>query len=178
MMSLEYVMLGLLSLGPRTGYDLKKELAESRILHWSGNSNQIYKTLLALSHAKTVDCEVVHQEKGPTKKVFTLSPLGRERLKAWLISDAGLPEMRNPFITRLLFAGILDHRELEAVILDYESRLRIQEKVAAEYRARRGHETPGSREDYLNTCMDDYAVLLIETELAWLRKLRARLPAR
>ena len=175
-MNLEHVMLGLLSLGPRTGYDLKKEIANSRILHWSGNSNQIYRALLQLSEAEMVTVEVVHQDKGPTKKIFSLTALGREKLRAWMTSEVEPPETRNGFLTRLLFAGALEHSETEAMILAYEQVLRVQKMVAVEERERRSGTDPATRAGYLASGIDDYAVRMLETEMDWLRKLRSRMP--
>ena len=44
-MTLEYAILGLLSWKPFSGYDLKKIFSDSPIYYWSGNNNQIYRTL-------------------------------------------------------------------------------------------------------------------------------------
>ena len=47
-MSIEHAILGLLSWRPMSGYDLKKIFEEASILYWSGNNNEIYRTLVKL----------------------------------------------------------------------------------------------------------------------------------
>ena len=44
-MSLEYVILGFLEVGPKTGYDLKKRFDRSVAGFWPADQSRIYRTL-------------------------------------------------------------------------------------------------------------------------------------
>lgn len=67
-MSIQYAILGLLSWKPASGYELKKVIEQSPTMHWSGNNNQIYRSLVQLLDKGYVTNEVQHQESSPSKK--------------------------------------------------------------------------------------------------------------
>ncbi len=90
-MSIKYAILGVLSWKPSTGYDLKKIFEESSIMYWSGNNNQIYKTLVQLLVEDLVTNEVLHQESTPSKNIYTITDRGAAALKEWVLST---PELR------------------------------------------------------------------------------------
>ena len=73
-MSIQYAILGLLSQQPLTGYDLKKIFVEEETFYWSGNNNQIYRTLVKLHEAALVTQEVHHQETAGTNRYFRCNP--------------------------------------------------------------------------------------------------------
>ncbi len=106
-MTIEYAILGILSLRPMTGYDLKKVMQESQFMHWSGNNNQIYKALLELLEQEYVENEVQHQDGAPSKKLYTITQKGREELAEWSASAPEIPECKKPFLTQLAFADAL-----------------------------------------------------------------------
>jgi PadR family transcriptional regulator AphA len=59
-MSIKLAILGILSWETSTGYDLKKIIEDSSAMYWSGNNNQIYKTLVQLLGEELVTNEVQH----------------------------------------------------------------------------------------------------------------------
>ena len=81
-MTIEYAILGLLSLRPMTGYDIKKVFAGTAALYWSDNNNQIYRTLLNLHRDQLLEREIQPQENYPARKVYRISEKGREELRA------------------------------------------------------------------------------------------------
>ena len=83
-MSIKYAILGLLSWKSLSGYDLKKMIADSAALYWSGNNNQIYKTLVQLLDEELVTSEVHYQENLPPRKVYTINEKGQDELKKWV----------------------------------------------------------------------------------------------
>lgn len=64
-MIIDYAILGLLSWKPLTGYDVKRVMQGSSFLYWSGNNNQIYKTLVKLLESGFVTNEIQYQENAP-----------------------------------------------------------------------------------------------------------------
>ena len=173
-MEIEYVILGLLSLGPRSGYDIKKEVSRSRVFYWSGNSNQIYRGLLRLSESALVQSEVVQAAAGPSKKVFEITQLGKERLRSWLLSDVEAPEIRNAFLMRLSFAANLNTAEINAMLLGYSEHLQVQAKMLKEVSARRQSSEESPKAQIIAGAIDEYQSLIVETELTWLRRLRSQ----
>jgi PadR family transcriptional regulator AphA len=177
-MSIQYAILGFLSWRPLSGYDLKKLFAESEFFYWSGNSNQIYRTLVRLHKEGLVTREVEHQESYPDRKVYALTDEGRAALRAWAGSPPELPELRHSFLVQLAWADLLPPDELDALLQAYEDRVRAQLLICQE-QARRGEIDPArtAREAYLWRAVAGNWIGFYAHELAWLRGLRDGLAA-
>src|SRR5512147_2514579 len=100
-MSLECAILGLLSLRPLTGYDIKKMFEGSAVLYWSGNNNQIYTSLVKLHEKELISREIELQEDRPPRKIYSITPKGLRELKQWLLSEPEPPQLKNSFLVQL-----------------------------------------------------------------------------
>jgi PadR family transcriptional regulator AphA len=175
-MDIQFAILGLLSWQPLSGYDLKKMIAESDILYWSGNNNQIYNNLIALHKAGLVSQEVVFQESLPAKKIYTLTEAGRQRLRTQLLSDPELPELRSNFMIQLAWAGKLSKDQLEDLLARYGQEIRIQLHMRKE-RANPLTVQPGqtARESFLLLKLQEHLISFYQYELDWIRQLQKEL---
>ncbi len=175
-MSIQYAILGILSCRPYTGYDLKKIIQDSPFMHWSGNNNQIYKSLVELLEDGFVTSEVHHQESSPSKKVYTITREGLAELKDWVCSAPELPECKKTFLVQLAWADQLSSDELNALLSKYEYELKMQ-IVLHQERKRRGAFSPGRslREELIWDSIDQNILSSFESELEWLKKLRIQL---
>jgi DNA-binding PadR family transcriptional regulator len=175
-MSIKYAILGILSYQPQTGYDLKKLFAESAALYWSGNNNQIYRTLVELLDAGRVTNEVHMQEKLPPKKIYSITEKGRLELKNWTQSRPEPPEFRNTFLIQLMWADLLTAAELDTVLAGYEQEVQNQLLMQRE-QARRGAAPPArtARESVIWNAIAENIAGAYEQELRWVQKLRADL---
>ncbi len=166
-------ILGFLSWRPQTGYDLKKLIAESEILPWSGNNNQIYKTLLELHRAGLVTVEVEQQEALPARKVYSITPVGQTELRQWVRSEPEAPGFRNGFLIQLLWADQLSAAELTDLLDRYEREVNLEVvRVQEILRRRRGSPDRTSRETYLWSMLHENRIRGYQAELDWLRDLR------
>lgn len=175
-MTIQYVMLGFLSWRPFSGYELKKLIADSPFFHWSGNNNQIYTTLVQLHREGLVSYEIEHQEKNPSRKIYSITPEGLDRLKTWLLSNPDPPQFRNPFLTQLAWADLLDNTGLESLLEQYEQEVRLQWLMGKE-QTKRGIFSPARspRQMLLWGMMNENRLAFYKSELDWIRKLRAKL---
>lgn len=186
-MSIENAILGLLSLRPATGYDLKKMFERSMALYWSGNNNQIYRALVQLHHDQLVSMEVQHQSHGPFRKVYTLTAKGAAALNAWLRAAPELPQVRHMFLIQLAWADQLEPRELDDLLARYEEAARDQISMLRAQRQPKDGAPPGDyvdpsqarspREKVVWGLIQDNWVGFYEHELEWVRKLRKALTA-
>jgi PadR family transcriptional regulator AphA len=172
-MNLSYAILGLLSWKPLSGYDLKKIFADSTILYWSGNNNQIYKALVQLHDEGLVTQEVHYQEYLPARKIYTITEKGQEALKAWVLSTPDLFEFHNTFLIQLTWADLLSGEELSALLNHYEEEVHVhflmqQEKV----RRMEPSSARTPREAYLWEMAMQNILSVYESELAWVRRVR------
>ncbi len=175
-MSIKHAILGFLSWTPLTGYELKKLFAESVTLYWSGNNNQIYRTLVELHQEHLVTLEVQHQADRPSRKLYTITDKGQAELRQWVLSTPELPQLRNRFFVQLAWADQLDSAELDGLLATYEEELRVQ-LLMLRTQERRKTVSPDRtpREAYLwGMIMEDF-VSFHEHELNWVRKLRQTL---
>lgn len=172
-MSIKYAILGILSSKPLTGYDLKKIIQESPFMYWSGNNNQIYKSLLELLDEGFVTNEVQHQESSPSKKIYTITKEGLAELKEWVISSPEPPELKKPFLIQLAWTDQLKLDELNTLLSGYENQIRMQILLQTE-KQRRGTFSPArtSRETYLWDMIQENIISSYENELTWLGKIR------
>lgn len=175
-MAIRYAILGFLSWEPMTGYDLKKRFAESEILHWSGNSNQIYTALVELHREHLVTREVHDRESGPSRKVYAITDQGRSALRQWVLSSPGLPQLRNPFLVQLAWADLLDAGELDALLEKYEEELHVRLLMLREQNQRtRPAPARTPRETYLWDMIMENRLSFYAHELDWVRQLRRAL---
>lgn len=103
--TLRYIILGLLGARPMTGYDIKLAFDRALASYWNAGNSQIYTTLKNLSVARLVESEVIVQKTRPNRKVYHLTPAGREELDRWLREDVPERFTKDDFLTKLFFCG-------------------------------------------------------------------------
>lgn len=175
-MSIQYAILGLLSWRPATGYDLKKIFEDSPTLYWSGNNNQIYKSLVKLLEEEMVTCIIEHQEGAPSKKVYSITGKGRSCLKEWVVAEPELPEFRNTFLVQLAWADQLSPAEIDQLLHNYETAIALQCAYEQE-RIRRGIPSPhrSGREAFLWEKISGNLLSHYQHELQWVQEVRREL---
>jgi DNA-binding PadR family transcriptional regulator len=175
-MAIRYAIMGLLSWRAFSGYELRKFFSESAALYWSGNSNQVYPTLVQLHKEGLVENEVRQRGGYPPSKVYSLTAAGEAALGEWVKADPVVPQLRNTFLTQLAWADRLDDDELQSLLDRYEHEVRTKLLMQRELIRRRPEEparTP--REALLWGMIADHDCALYEAELGWLQRLRTAL---
>jgi DNA-binding PadR family transcriptional regulator len=105
-MALKYAILGLLHYKDMHGYRIKEHIERNFGHMWSINFGQIYPNLKKLKEQRLIKMreETQNGGKGPPRKLYSLTPKGRDEFKKWLESS---PErgmlMRDPFLMRFVF---------------------------------------------------------------------------
>ena len=103
----EAAVLGLLSHGPRSGYDLKKAVESSVGYFWAPAKSQIYAVLPRLVESGYASVRKVAQDQRPDKSVYRLTRSGRAALKEWIEETPMPPDpSRNPFLIKLFFGDV------------------------------------------------------------------------
>lgn len=176
-MSMKYVILGLLSRKPATGYELKKIIEGSPVMLCSSNNSQIYKTLGQLLSEGLVAVEAPQQEDVLYKKVYTITGDGLAGLKDWVLSEPEAPEFRKTFLLQLAWADRLSREELNRLLLKYENELSIQVLVHQE-KSRCNTYIPGRspRETILWNMISNNLISSLKSELDWVRRIRREMP--
>ncbi|HQR68639.1 MAG TPA: PadR family transcriptional regulator, partial [Thermoanaerobaculia bacterium] len=102
-MSLHHLLLGLLSQGPASGWDLKSRIAEEPPLGWDAELAQIYPALARLRRGGFVTVRRRRSPKGPPRKEYRISASGLKELRTWLAEPPSLPRERDAALARLAF---------------------------------------------------------------------------
>jgi PadR family transcriptional regulator AphA len=106
-----YVVLGMLQLGRRTGYEIKQLVDVSTRFFWAASYGQIYPELRRLEKLGLITGEPDDSD-GRRRKAYELTAEGKRVLREWLTSGDPLHvEMRNEGMLRLFFADGLDADE-------------------------------------------------------------------
>lgn len=117
-MSLRYAILGLLSLGDFTGYDVSKRFAGSIGFFWSAKHSQIYPELGKLSEEGLVTFQAVEQDSKPNKKLYSITAAGRRDLQQWLQSPLEPRSFKDPVLLRAFCASQMEAADLMAQLAE------------------------------------------------------------
>lgn len=123
--SLQEAILGLLAIRPMSGYDVRRSYQRALQSIWYAPIGQVYPTLRKMAQEGLVEPHVEVQEGRPNRKVYSLTPQGREKLTGWLSRPADLPEMHHGFIHRLFLLDHLAPERREDFARDYAGRCRV-----------------------------------------------------
>src|SRR5918999_5504170 len=99
----KYAILGMLSIEPMSGYDIKKEVETSISNFWTESYGQIYPVLRKLIGEKLVTKTVESEAGKPDRHVYALTAQGRKELRRWLREGFAPKIQRNEFLLKLFF---------------------------------------------------------------------------
>lgn len=163
----DYALLGLLAMGPKSGYDIKKN-ADSMLRHfWHESFGQIYPRLNRLHENGFVEKEEEVQTGKPNRYVYTLTDAGRAALKDWLAQPAEPMRPRNELLLKLFLGRFTDPATLLTVLADYKEQrqgmLRTLEAISTQLDEEAQHE-PDYRYWMLTL---DFGKRALHTQLEW-----------
>jgi len=104
---LEVALLGLLSVRPMTGYEIKRQYARGIAPWWETPRTQIYPKLRELERRGLVRHQYIVQQGKPNKRVYSLQPHGSAALEDWLRTDIRWPDLRQHMMMRLFLGNLL-----------------------------------------------------------------------
>lgn len=105
---LKYAILGLLQYTDMHGYRIKEHIEQNFGHMWSINYGQIYPNLKKLHDDGLVEMTEMSQngEKGPPRKLYSITDKGKEAFLKWLETSPEKPMLlRDPFLMKFVFFG-------------------------------------------------------------------------
>jgi PadR family transcriptional regulator, regulatory protein AphA len=120
---MEFVILGLLALRAMTVYEINKALERGVSLFYSASFGSINAAIGRLLE-KGLISGLEKVENGRNKKIFHLTPSGREAFHDWLNSDIEAEKVKDPGLTRLYFMGFTSAAERIRVLEAHLEKLR------------------------------------------------------
>ncbi len=132
-----YVILGMVNLAPRSGYEIKAFADQTTRFFWAASYGQIYPELKRLERAGLIEGTSSPQG-GRKRKIFEITAAGREELRDWLRAAPRTFELRDEGLLKLFFSDAVkpedasrNLRAMRAEHLDTVDRLRAIEPIAA-----------------------------------------------
>lgn len=168
-MSLPHAILGFLNVLPMTGYDLKTQAFDRSVAHfWPAVLPQIYRELEALEMRGWVSHTVQVQLGRPNRKVYSITPAGRDELEHWLRTHQPPPAHREAFLIQLFFAAGLPNSVIRSLL--QAQRAAHAERLAAlqEIVIPPAEDALAHRRHTLTGMTLDLGLRLEQTYLAWL----------
>ena len=128
---MEYLILGLLTLAPMTGYDLQQFIKKNLALICSHSAGSVQAALAKLEREGKVDASEIIEGRR-RKKRFFITDTGRAAFSRWVGQPMQADRVKNMELSRLFFAGLAAPDERLAAIRDY---IRQMEETKAVLRA-------------------------------------------
>jgi DNA-binding PadR family transcriptional regulator len=115
-------VLGMLSLGARTGYDIQKAAEVSLRFFWAVSPAQVYGELRRLEDAGMI-AGADDGRGARRRRSYTLTAAGHRTLTTWLTGPDSSPlEIRDQTLLRLFFAAAVTPRQADQILSDAHRR--------------------------------------------------------
>ena len=135
-----YVILGMLRLGRRTGYEIKSLVDVSTRFFWAASYGQIYPELSRLEELGLVRGKE-DRSNGRRRKAYELTAAGKRALHDWLTSEDELHiELRHEGALKFFFSDALTAEEQLALLRHTRA---THERIAEQLRAIEPESTTG-----------------------------------
>ena len=177
-------LLGVLSIKPMTGYEIREFIGMSIGNFWSESFGQIYPALKRLESAGLIAAEPESKSEAASvkrpggsarRRVYALTEAGRARLAAWLETPAMPQVPRNDLLLKLFFGRNAPAATLRALVAEerarYAADLKRYEAMGPEIAS---HKT-GNEAYYLMTL--SYGLAEAKAIVGWCDKTLAALDA-
>lgn len=102
-------ILGLLTIQPMSGYDMKQAIEISLGHFWSESFGQIYPQLRALSGEGLIaELPPDEPQSDRPRRVYDITDAGRDALREWLEQEPSEQVIRNELLLKIFFATACD----------------------------------------------------------------------
>jgi DNA-binding PadR family transcriptional regulator len=185
--SLRDAVLAALLEGEASGYDLAKGFDASVANFWMATPQQLYRELERLADQGLIQARVVHQERRPNKRMFSLTEAGRDAIRQFTARAPKPSVIRDELAVKVLAADAGDAQAVRDFMVE---RLQWAKAKLQRYERMRARMLDGRSEDeYLAQTerVGPYLTLLRgisfeEENIRWAKRaqtiIERRLPAR
>ena len=133
----EYAVLGLLTFGERSGYELDALASQTIGYFWHPAKSKIYAVLPRLVERGLAEAAPVTQDKRPDKVTYGITPPGERALRLWLRSGtAVVAPTRNELLLKLFFGRLVEPEVLHEQVAVHRGRAEAQLAELEEIEAR------------------------------------------
>lgn len=125
-----FLILGLLSEEPLTGYEIKKIVDMRFSYFWSESYGQIYPELNRMSKEGVIhQIESQTPTKGRSSCKYEITPEGLEELKKWLVAPVDKEVIRYELLLKLYFSNLAPTENIIDHIREFQINHRKQQHI-------------------------------------------------
>jgi PadR family transcriptional regulator, regulatory protein AphA len=110
----DYIFLAFLKTGPRSAYDLKKEMTSSVNFFWSAQHSQVYQQANRLLRDGYIEPRGSASVRN--RQLLTLTDEGLQAVDRWLEEPAAPYRIYDESLAKLYFANYTDHATTEELL--------------------------------------------------------------
>ena len=171
-MSVRFALLGLLAGEPHHGYELRAEFLAlvGGEENWDVRPPQIYSTLSRLEDSGLVAEAAIEKDGGPEKRIYIITPKGRDELQAWFDEAVLSDHLHDEFYVKLMLTLSGGDQLTRRVIQVQRSALYRELHRVTEQRQR-----ADPKVGLAHILLLDKTVMHLEADLRWLDMVEARL---
>ena len=171
MTNAELAVLTLVAERPRHGYEIERVIGERGMREWTEiGFSSIYYLLKKLEREGLIEGQLEAAKRGPARKVYRLTPAGREAARAGVIEALAAPHRCYPPL-QLGLANLSGIPATEAVAALRQHRDALVEQLA-QLQARQESQQP--LPSFVDA-MFDYSATMIQAEKGWIEKFIAQI---
>jgi len=122
------ILLGLLTVQPMSGYDLRQSILGSVGHFWNESYGQIYPNLKKLASGGFVKCRTVRGKGKPDRHIYSITDKGRQRLRKWLAVPPQPEIPRNELLLKLF----LGEQASPEILIGYVDEMARQSRAVLE----------------------------------------------
>ncbi len=119
-----FALLGLLTIEPMTGYEMKKFVGSTISHFWRESYSNIYPLLKKMRSEGLVSCKSHKQTGKPDRQVYHLTSKGRKEFQGWLIEPSSEELIKSELLLKLFFGSQMPVDSIEEQLCDYEGQQR------------------------------------------------------
>ncbi|MEM7426812.1 MAG: PadR family transcriptional regulator [Pseudomonadota bacterium] len=123
-MSLKFALLGLISVKPASGYDLKRTIERSIYFIWNATAPQIYSTLRKLRDDGYISSRDLPQQGKPDKQIHSITAAGRKALETFVSEPIRSSVTRDEVLLRIFFGNLGAADAMQKELRSYLERVR------------------------------------------------------
>ena len=171
---IEYIILGLLYVKARSGYDIKKLMEENISMFYKASNGSIYPALRKLEEKGFIEMglEKLGQRE---KKIYQITKEGKVMFKKWLLEPISYNPSNMQECVKVFFLDFLEPIEREQVLRDLEEKLKqgLEELKAIEKQYAREEEI---KNRYYRMSTLYYGIGICKETLRWCQYIRQEKP--
>jgi DNA-binding PadR family transcriptional regulator len=107
----KFAILGLLTIEPLSGYDIKKMIEKTLSYFWSESNGQLYPALRQMTKSKWVSLKKLREKGKKASNRYTITDVGLSELKKWLRSEEDKSIYRDENLLKLFFGKNMSQNE-------------------------------------------------------------------